>query len=113
VLLGAYVLTHADQAVAIALAKAVDAEPKVSAGAYMCPADDGTSVSLYFSYAHTSVAEVVRVSLDGCLWISDSGRTSRWWSGPVGVDASFAPLLAALAPTMWRAYVHGVLRPVR
>jgi hypothetical protein len=107
------VLTHGGQAAATALAAAVDAEPKVLPGVYMCPADDGTSVSLYFSYAGTQVAEVVEVRLDGCLWIFDSGRTSRWWSGPAGVDASLAPALAALAPPMWRTYVHGSLHPVK
>jgi hypothetical protein len=107
------VLTHGGQAAATALAAAVDAEPKVLPGVYMCPADDGTSVSLYFSYAGTQAAEVVEVRLDGCRWIGDSGRTSRWWSGPSGVDASFGPALAALAPPMWRGYVLGSPRPVK
>jgi hypothetical protein len=106
------VLAHGGQATAIALAVAIDAEPKVLPSVYMCPADDGTSVSLYFSYAGTQAAEVVEVRLDGCLWIFDSGRTSRWWSGPSGVDTSFGPALAALAPPMWRPYVQRSPRPV-
>ena len=106
------VLTHGGRATATALATAIDHEPAVRAGVYMCPMDDGTSVALYFSYGHAQAAEVVEVHLTGCLWIFDSGRKSRWWSGPTGVDASFSPALSALAPPSWRGYLHRSLRPV-
>jgi hypothetical protein len=97
--------TRGGPALAASLATAINHDPVVQGGAYMCPLDDGASVTLYFSYPHSLVAEVVKVNLGGCEWISDPGRTSRWWSGPRTVDAGFLPALSSLTPRAWKQYL--------
>ena len=96
-------LTHGDQVIAGVLADAIDDEPKVPPGSYMCPSDSGTRALLYFSYGHSRQGEVVTVDLEGCLWIGNPARTSRWWSENPNAVKSFAPALAALAPHTWHS----------
>jgi hypothetical protein len=102
------VISHGGQAIASALANAIDDEPTVAPGSYMCPEDTGTSVALYFKYGDAPLAETVEVNLEGCPWIGDPERGSRWWLGPK-TDSSFGPAMATLAPSSWRSYVQAIV----
>jgi hypothetical protein len=82
----------------------------VAAGIYMCPLDDGSSVALYFGYRGGQASEVVTVALSGCRFISDPGRTSRWWLEPGRVGSKFGQLLATLAPAPWRSVILAALQ---
>ncbi|HEY5271889.1 MAG TPA: hypothetical protein VIJ34_01510 [Acidimicrobiales bacterium] len=92
------------------LATAIDEEPAVAPGIHMCPLDDGSSVALYFGNRQEHASEVVTVTLSGCRFISDPGRTSRWWLLPGRVASRFAQLLATLAPAPWRSVILAALQ---
>ena len=82
----------------------------MAAGRYMCPLDDGSSVALSFGYGEGHASEVVTVALSGCLFISDPGRTSRWWLKPGRVGSKFGQLLATLAPAPWHSVILAAIQ---
>ena len=100
------VLTHGGQVIASTLATAIDHDPVVAPGTYMCPMDTGTSVTLYFGYGAIHSGEIVEVSLEGCPWLGDPERGSRWWLLTPHTESSFGPAIATLAPSSWRSYVE-------
>jgi hypothetical protein len=102
--------TRGARAFAVALATALNSEPRVAAGIYHCPMDDGSSVVLYFGYSEGHAMETVTVALSGCRFISDPGRTSRWWIKPASARPSFAQLLATIAPSPWHANILAALQ---
>jgi hypothetical protein len=102
------VLTHGDQQIAVSLASALASEPAVPKGAYHCPMADGLEVELFFNYGAAHRSELAIVDLNGCLWITDPDRNSRWWSGP-GAVPSFSVSLATLAPSPWHERIENVL----
>jgi hypothetical protein len=103
------ILTQGGQVIASALATAIDNDPTVAPGSYMCPNDTGTSVTLYFNYGNVRQGEIVDVDLEGCPWIGDPERGGRWWLDNPKVDSSFGPSLATLAPPGWRSYVEAII----
>ena len=100
------ILTQGGPVIASTLATAIDNDPVVAPGTYMCPVDTGTSVTLYFSYGNVHIGETVDVSLEGCPWIGDPERGSRWWLFTAHTESSFGPAIATLAPTTWRSYIE-------
>jgi hypothetical protein len=56
-------------AAAVRSSKAAD-----TSGARNCPADDGASVTMFFTYPHQATAEVARLSLSGCPALTAPGR---------------------------------------
>lgn len=70
------VLTTLTRQQATAFAAAVDRAKPWPSGTYNCPADDGSSVTVFLSYAGRRGAEVVREALAGCGGISAPGRTT-------------------------------------
>jgi hypothetical protein len=102
------VLTHGDQQIAVSLASVLTSEPAVPKGAYHCPMADGLEVELFFNYGAAHRSELAIVDLNGCLWIGEPSRNSRWWSGP-GATPSFGVSLATLAPSPWHERIETVL----
>jgi len=91
--------TQAGAAAAAALARAITHAPVVSNGAgFSCPEDDGTRALISFTYAHHRSAPRLVVDLDGCRFISQSGRQQR------SMTAGISDKLAALAPCRWQTY---------
>jgi hypothetical protein len=103
------ILTQGGQVIASALATAIDNDPMVTPGTYMCPNDTGTSVTLYFNYGNVRQGEIVDVDLEGCPWIGDPERGGRWWLIRPKAESSFGANLARLAPTGWRSYVEEII----
>jgi hypothetical protein len=66
-------------------------------GQYSCGPDDGTRAVLYFSYRNQRQAQIVRLSIVGCLDISAPGRLARQLG-------RLQPDLRPLAPPAFRQY---------
>lgn len=104
-------LTQITTAQATAFAAAIEHAQPVPAGTYSCPADDGAAVDVYLTYAGQTRAEVVRVPLGGCGWVTAPGRDEReaWGAlaalGPIPegltTDGGYASSSASTAAA-WR-----------
>ncbi|MBN9621151.1 MAG: hypothetical protein J0H43_15715 [Actinobacteria bacterium] len=70
------VLTQLDATQARALATAVRISTPFPAG-QGCPADNGSSVTVFFRYANQPTAEVVNQRLSGCQWVTAPGHDHR------------------------------------
>jgi hypothetical protein len=89
-------LTRGSAPLAIRLAADIRAAQPLK-GQYGCGADDGTRAVLYFSYRNQRQAQIVRLSIVGCLDISAPGRLPRQL-GRLQSD------LRPLAPPAFRRY---------
>lgn len=85
------------KAVADHLAQAIEHAPKVTGREYACPADDGSRVDVYFTYAG-SADEYVEAGLTGCRWIEAPRRGARW------ITNAISNALQSLAPPAWHRY---------
>ena len=85
-------------ALAAQLAAAIDSQP--GERIEFCPYDDGTNVTLYFTYRRQSQAEMVRKSLMGCGELSAPGVAARQ-----GGDAGLVRLLRTIAPFPFGNYL--------
>lgn len=89
--------TQLTAARATALAHEVDHDRVIPATAsFACPADDGSRVDIYFSYADTRT-ELIDIALNGCRFVSAPGRSARYapeWTGGTSV-------LSAVTPRGW------------
>jgi hypothetical protein len=95
----AIAMTRAGETTAAALARAITHAPAVSSGvAISCPNDDGSRAMMSFTYARHRAATRLVVDLDGCGFISQSGKEQRRTTTAVRAK------LAALAPCGWRTY---------
>jgi hypothetical protein len=93
------VLTRGGAHVAAALASTVNHAPVIPKGAlYACPADDGTSVRIYFSFGDDRPAQRIDADLTGCSWISAPGEGRR------SSTSRFRNALDQRAPSAWRRY---------
>jgi hypothetical protein len=92
-------MTRGNAHIASALASDIDHASVVpNSTTIVCPADDGTSARLYFTYSRGAMQRI-DADLSGCAWITAPGDASR------RSNAQFRKNMATLAPSAWRGYV--------
>jgi hypothetical protein len=92
------VRTTLTQSDAVTLATDIDRATRFPSGTVNCGSEDGTAVSIYFTYGH-SKSELAEINLGGCAQIGGPRRWGRQLTAAVQRD------LARLAPPRWRRYL--------